>query len=493
MHTVHLPTRGVVVMAIASNPLLQTGPSAAPSSTSKTTALNALSNVADSTKDGGSSFAEAYAQAHKSVPVAPKPGVGSATRVSQHLVANDKKPTAAFSQKDDKPAVATDNKSSPVNKPDRSDKAGKAAQADKQAKADTDDQTVDVVDDDQAEPVKAADDIKAEATVADSTVESLPVLDPTATPPAPVPPAADPAQVPPLAMDPAQLQSAAVPVTPPMDTFDPHADALADLPMVRMALEQNAKAQGTTSVHAQTDAPAASASNDPATADTFAQTMSGLLDQKAVDGTKVSEDSDGLGAIGDVKGAAGDGSGSRVTDLNGRLDSLTQAVTGKTASAVATPPATPLNMHQSGWSEGVVNRVMYLSSQNLKSADIQLHPLELGRLDIRIDVTADQTTQVTFHSAHLGVRDALESQQGRLRDMLTQQGLTQVDVNVSDQSRQQQQQQQQQAQTQAQANQGAGNRASQGERAADDSQVSPAAEAAATQHVIGSSLVDYYA
>lgn len=478
-------------MAIASNPLLQTGPSTAPSSIGKTTASSALSNVADSTKDAGSSFAEAYAQAHKSVPVASKAGASSTARISQHLAANDKKPAAAVPQKDDKPAVSADNKSSPVNKPDRSDRADKTTQADKQAKADTDGEAVDAVDNDQDKPVKATDDGKAEATVADSTVASLPVLDPTAAPPVPVPPVADPAQAPQLAIDPAQLQSAAVPVTPPTDTFDPHADALADLPMVRMALEQNAKAQGTTSVHAQTDAPAALASNDPATADTFAQTMSGLLDQKAADGTKVSVDSDGLGTIGDVKGAAGDGSGTRVTDLNGRLDSLTQAVTGKTASAVATPPATPLNMHQNGWSEGVVNRVMYLSSQNLKSADIQLHPLELGRLDIRIDVTADQTTQVTFHSAHLGVRDALESQQGRLRDMLTQQGLTQVDVNVSDQSRQQQQQQQ--AQAQAQASQGAGNRASQGERAADDSQLSPAAEAAATQQVMGSSLVDYYA
>ncbi|MGV8501895.1 flagellar hook-length control protein FliK, partial [Pseudomonas aeruginosa] len=48
-------------------------------------------------------------------------------------------------------------------------------------------------------------------------------------------------------------------------------------------------------------------------------------------------------------------------------------------------------------------------------------------------MTADQT-QVTFASPNAGVRDALESQMHRLRDMFSQQGMNQLDVNVSDQS-----------------------------------------------------------
>ena len=93
----------------------------------------------------------------------------------------------------------------------------------------------------------------------------------------------------------------------------------------------------------------------------------------------------------------------------------------------------PKESQQSGWSEAVVDRVMWLSSQNLKSAEIQLDPAELGRMEVRIDMTKDQT-QVTFLSPHAGVRDALEGQMQRLRDMFTQQGMT-MDVNVSDQSR----------------------------------------------------------
>jgi len=96
-------------------------------------------------------------------------------------------------------------------------------------------------------------------------------------------------------------------------------------------------------------------------------------------------------------------------------------------------PGQPVQMQQSGWSEAVVDRVMWLSSQNLKSAEIQLDPAELGRMEVRIDLTKDQA-QVTFLSPHAGVRDALEGQMQRLREMFTQQGMNLMDVNVSDQS-----------------------------------------------------------
>lgn len=122
-----------------------------------------------------------------------------------------------------------------------------------------------------------------------------------------------------------------------------------------------------------------------------------------------------------------------------RLNPLTQAIAQQTqaqqAQRLTMVPGQPVQMQQSGWSEAVVDRVMWLSSQNLKSAEIQLDPAELGRMEIRIDMNKDQTqTQVTFLSPHAGVRDALEGQMQRLRDMFAQQGMT-MDVNVSDQSK----------------------------------------------------------
>lgn len=122
--------------------------------------------------------------------------------------------------------------------------------------------------------------------------------------------------------------------------------------------------------------------------------------------------------------------------LDSRLNALNQAVTQQSAMAQRAPavvPGQPVAINQNGWSEAVVDRVMWLSSQNLKSAEIQLDPQELGRLEVRIHVSQDQT-QVTFASPNAGVRDALEGQMHRLRDMFNQQGMTQLDVNVSDQS-----------------------------------------------------------
>lgn len=117
-----------------------------------------------------------------------------------------------------------------------------------------------------------------------------------------------------------------------------------------------------------------------------------------------------------------------------RLNPLTQAIAQQTQQLQRTPlvPGQPVQMQQSGWSEAVVDRVMWLSSQNLKSAEIQLDPAELGRMEVRIDMNKDQA-QVTFLSPHAGVRDALEGQMQRLREMFAQQGMT-MDVNVSDQS-----------------------------------------------------------
>ena len=215
-----------------------------------------------------------------------------------------------------------------------------------------------------------------------------------------------------------------------------------------------------------------------------------MVDQQA---TKDSTDQGGDKAFGaliddglkDLKNASSD---TRVDDFANRLAALTQAATPKTANAL--PPVTnaPLAMHQSGWTEEVVNRVMYLSSANLKSAEIQLQPAELGRLDIKVNMTADQQAQVNFMSGHAVVREALESQSGRLREMFAQQGMGQVDVNVSDQSRGQDQQQQQ---SQARGISGSGRRADSGDAGGPVDVAEVAAPV--SQSVIGSSAVDYYA
>ncbi len=274
--------------------------------------------------------------------------------------------------------------------------------------------------------------------------------------------------------------------------FDPEADPLDALPALRMAMEQGGHISASSQAQPKAAAVSAQAQADGETtaAQNFAASMAGMLDVQAdQDGSSERGEKAFSGLIDDglkdLKSATSD---TRVDDFANRLAALTQAATPKTANAV--PVNQPITMNQSGWTEEVVNRVMYLSSVNLKAADIQLQPAELGRLDIRVNMVPDQQTQVTFMSAHPSVREALDSQMHRLRDMFAQQGMGQVDVNVSDQSRGSQQGQEQAQQSQSGRTSANGGRLD----SVDDEPLPPVAEVtAATSSVIGSSVVDYYA
>ncbi|WP_447747449.1 flagellar hook-length control protein FliK [Pseudomonas nicosulfuronedens] len=172
-----------------------------------------------------------------------------------------------------------------------------------------------------------------------------------------------------------------------------------------------------------------------------------------------------------------------------RLDSLTQAL--NTPQAMTNRPVNPLvpgqpvSVQQNGWTDQVVDRVMWMSSQNLKSADIQMDPADLGRLEVRIHMSADQT-QVNFVSANANVREALDSQQHRLREMFNQQGMGQLDVNVSDQSGRGWQQQQGNDER-------GGSRRVAGADGDDEPMISGVSEIRAQSAAQGRGLVDYYA
>ena len=290
----------------------------------------------------------------------------------------------------------------------------------------------------------------------------------------------------------APAQTAPAPVAATADSdFDPEADPLDALPAVRLAMEQSGHVSASSQSQPKASPAQAQADGELTSAQNFAAGMANMLDVQAdKDGTSQGGEKAFSGLIDDgLKDLKSASSDTRVDDFANRLAALTQAATPKTANAL--PVNQPIAMHQSGWTEEVVNRVMYLSSANLKAADIQLQPAELGRLDIRVNMVPDQQTQVTFMSAHPSVREALDSQMHRLRDMFTQQGMGQVDVNVSDQSRGWQGQ----GQEQAQQGQGGRTHASGGRLDSMDEELAPtvAEVAQAATSVIGSSAVDYYA
>ncbi|MEH6556574.1 MAG: flagellar hook-length control protein FliK [Oceanicoccus sp.] len=121
------------------------------------------------------------------------------------------------------------------------------------------------------------------------------------------------------------------------------------------------------------------------------------------------------------------------------LAALDASQTYKPTSAEALLAAVPVPVGKPGWSDAVMQRVMWMSSQNINRVDIALDPPELGPLQVRIVTQADQTS-VVFSSNHGSVREALDQGLPRLREMMDSQGLNLTDVNVSDQSANRQQQ-----------------------------------------------------
>ncbi|RRV07416.1 flagellar hook-length control protein FliK [Pseudomonas sp. v388] len=458
-------------MALATNVLLQANTTAA----SKSSAANNPIKSADTSKDGASSFSNVYEKQARD-------------KVATHNDAPVKPARDKAAPEKDKPVAGkdkTDNDPSAAGPESTVADSGKGLPAESAGSA-TDQQA--------GEDQTGADGSVDPALLGALNADGLdPALQALAAQAAPAVPAAAAAQA---DDNPALALLATTPATAVAEeAFDPDADPLKDLPAVQLALESaNAKTHFTP----HNNQPANNVPVDPEAdpGQNLANNLAALTQQQASDESSTeSSDKSFSGLLGeglkDVSSAAGD---TRVDNFAERLAALSQAAQpARTATPTAPLLSQPLAMHQSGWSEGIVERVMYLSSQNLKSAEIKLEPAELGRLDIRVNMAPDQQTQVTFMSAHLGVRDALESQMARLRESFTQQGLGQVDVNVSDQS---QQQAQQQAQEQAsRAQRGGRSSGASGSDSGDDSAIADAAAPVSqpAARVIGTSEIDYYA
>ena len=121
---------------------------------------------------------------------------------------------------------------------------------------------------------------------------------------------------------------------------------------------------------------------------------------------------------------------------------LTQQAQAKEAELVplrgyATSVETPVG--QADWGDKIMGKLAWLANQNLSVAEIHVTPPELGPLEVRVQVQNEQTS-VTIHAANPGVRELLEQQSQRLRDMLADSGLNLEQFDVSDQAGQHSQQ-----------------------------------------------------
>ena len=242
----------------------------------------------------------------------------------------------------------------------------------------------------------------------------------------------------PLLQASAPTVASAAPATLTEASHDPELDMLNSLSGVKLALEIGAQNQAAAQQQLSPGAVAAERANNPAQG--FANALAALAGD-----AMPSEEAPSEGLEGELLGEALDTSvpnlregqsDARAEAFASKLSALSQAISQQSNAAQRLPlvPGQPVQVGHPGMSEAVVDKVMWLSSQNLKSAEIQLDPAELGRLEVRIELNKDQAAQVTFVSANANVRDQLEGQAHRLRELFAQQGMNQLDVNVSDQS-----------------------------------------------------------
>lgn len=84
------------------------------------------------------------------------------------------------------------------------------------------------------------------------------------------------------------------------------------------------------------------------------------------------------------------------------------------------------------WGQAVGERMIMMAQHGPRSAQIQLDPPELGAMQIRVHVQGQDQVSVSFTSPNPAVRDALEQQMPRLREMLAEQGLDLHEGSISD-------------------------------------------------------------
>lgn len=228
--------------------------------------------------------------------------------------------------------------------------------------------------------------------------------------------------------------ASAAPATLTDASHDPELDMLNSLPAVKLALEVGAQGQAATQ-QLSPGAVAAERSTSPGFANALAAFSGDAMpsEESPGEGLDVELLGEGLESLPETRETQVD---ARAEAVANKLSALSQAIGQQNTVNQRLPlvPGLPVQMNHAGMSEAVVDRVMWLSSQSLKSAEIQLDPAELGRLEVRIELNKDQAAQVTFVSPNANVRDQLEGQAHRLREMFAQQGMSQLDVNVSDQS-----------------------------------------------------------
>lgn len=103
----------------------------------------------------------------------------------------------------------------------------------------------------------------------------------------------------------------------------------------------------------------------------------------------------------------------------------TQSANAASVAAHVERLAQPFGSH--GWNEGFSSRVVWMTRNNVQSAEIHLNPPDLGPIEVKLVVTGEQnrlpSASLQFSAANAATREAIESALPRLREMLLDNGI----------------------------------------------------------------------
>ena len=120
-------------------------------------------------------------------------------------------------------------------------------------------------------------------------------------------------------------------------------------------------------------------------------------------------------------------------------ESASVAPTTRGSTTASTTPAPTLALHRADAPAQLGAHIAMMAQRNLQNATIQLDPVELGPIQIRLSMTGQDQLQIQFQAHHAQTRDSLEQHLPRLRETLTENGFANVDVDVSGQQHSQRQ------------------------------------------------------
>lgn len=110
------------------------------------------------------------------------------------------------------------------------------------------------------------------------------------------------------------------------------------------------------------------------------------------------------------------------------LASLDNGAVRSGGNVVVTNIPVPVQSHD--WSQAFSEKMTYLVKQDIQGAEIRLNPAHLGPVEVRIAINQDQA-HVTLAASQGATREALEAALPKLREMLSDAGLTLASATVS--------------------------------------------------------------